>query len=672
MAGPKLGPSPADLFQTTPAMPGSGGVGQLFGTDDPEIRRRVYDPAIEAAKKVGIGAVGAIVPGAAPVTTAAQFLQGAPPATEPKIENATVIPDRTGMITDEQLSALDQMDASRRATPRFPTLGLGQQGVWTPASHDMAVYGGEQGEQNYEQAFDISGTEDALMRKAQIEEAGEARKAEVLGQTAQRERSAMAAAAARRAEMQQEYSARQAEIDATAQMYTADLANQNKFWQNPGNIISSIALSLMPIFGGDPAAGAKLINQNIERDMANRRAVADTHMGALRSNLSAYRQMMGDVAAGDALAMSEAHRIAAMEIERVGAQMKSETAKQNAAILSEEFKRKSAEGKINAYRLGYMGVTKMAPGQLEAYRKNPYWKVFGNQASQAPMEALGATPPGTPYSASRSLVPGTASPTSANVTGKPSSIDPKEVAEMSYGQIGARLRSGQFSPDQVIDAIGVKNQLEALRMNPTNPNKALAELEGKINEGVAKIAESNKEEAQRQRILSDTSRSLEKAIAWVQSRGGNPDDLLQWSRFGFGGYAAMAKDLEQRMRSSDTKEAELAKQDLAMVNQLYNNLAFLRSTEGKALFGAISAGDREMLNQIISDRPMNMSNVVHTLRILESGSSARLSNAVWQAPNPQSALVYMAKTRGQIQQGVPRTLPREGYGDQTAPPPRGK
>ena len=591
----------------------------------------------------------------------------APPPAEGEVDYNTYTEPQTQFDTSNTQNVLSTAQAISDMTPFTGRRAAGDPGTWVPESYDMYTIGGPEGEKNYREAFDVTEKNKLIAQRGELEADRESRIAALLKGQQQMESSQMAAIAARRAEMQAETQRRQAQIDATTRMYTDDLANQGKFWMNPGNIISSIALSLMPVFGGDPAAGAKLINQNIDRDMANRRAVAETHLGSLRSSLAGYRQMMGDEIAGDLMAKSEAHRIAAMEVERVSSEFKSEAAKKNAAILIQEQLSQSATAKMNAWRQAiHKDVTKMAQGQLEAYKKSPGWKLYGDVGG-TPGQG-GATIPGAPYSKATGMVPGTQSPTTATSKATPGTLSWEAASEMPYDSIAKLLQAGQIDPSQMHQIIGAKNVREAVLSNPANPNAYMEKRRKELQDAVKEIQAQRKDDIEVQSYLSNVSQDIQHLSTWARSRGMNPNDLLQPSRFIGGGWARMASEIQQRYADDSSPEARSAKQVLVAGNRLHQSLSLLQAPFGKSLFGgAVTGGEEAKLRGIMDPNNPNLENTLATLRAVQAAHAAKLSNSLMAGGDPQAALAVMAMIRSSTGGSTPMNMPAQGIGSK---PPR--
>lgn len=221
-----------------------------------------------------------------------------------------------------------------------------------PEGESFAGVGGEHGKEWFEQAL-LEGP-DKLGQALRDSQAAQADRSAAVGkfydQEARRAEQSAAAIQHQRAQDSVELNNRQQKLDQATQFYTDDLANQGKFWSSPGNIISAIAFALMPIATKDAESGIKLINQAIDRDMANRRANAEGTLGALRSNLAGYHKIVGDRQAGDLMAESEARRVAATEVMRISQKFESPIAKAQAKAAYESLMMDAATKRMEVYK----------------------------------------------------------------------------------------------------------------------------------------------------------------------------------------------------------------------------------------------------------------------------------------------------------------------------------
>ncbi len=253
-----------------------------------------------------------------------------------------------------------------------------------PEGESYAGVGGEEGKSNFQKAF-VEGPKN-LESAIRDSEQAQKEKSSALGkfydQESQRAAAGAAAMQVQRQADQIEYQTRQRNLDKATQFYTDDLADQGKFWTNPGNIVAAIAYSLLPIFGNDPTAGIKMINQVVNQDMANRQHAANATLGALTSNLAGYHKIVGDRQAGDLMAESEARRIAANEVERIAQKYESPISKAKAEAIIQDLRIKSETTKMEAYRVwGIHQDAKVMPKQLHDARGQGFegaWRKYGS------------------------------------------------------------------------------------------------------------------------------------------------------------------------------------------------------------------------------------------------------------------------------------------------------
>ncbi len=171
---------------------------------------------------------------------------------------------------------------------------------------------------------------------------------------------------ASRQQRQVEVDAKQKQVEEATTRYTNDLADKGQFWRNPGNIIAAIGAMFMT-YGGKAELGQKMIQEAVMHDWNQRRQLADTHLGELKSNVAAYRQIAGDKNLGDQMALLESKKVALMEGERIAQSFQGPIAKAKWAgvaagmqkdILIETAKLNSALGIFNQAGLENPYVTK--------------------------------------------------------------------------------------------------------------------------------------------------------------------------------------------------------------------------------------------------------------------------------------------------------------------------
>lgn len=255
-------------------------------------------------------------------------------------------------------SILSGMALDNALAPAGPTGG--PKAFYAPGHEEYTQLGGREGKSLFQEAYG-TGPDDGpkkLQAAVRASDVAQGDRADAMAKFYEGEaQRATQTAAARKMAMQQdqaELQARRAKLEQATQFYTDDLADRGQFWANPGNILAAISFSLMPIFSNDPTVGVKLINQAIQQDLDNRRANAQGTLGALRSNLDGYRQLVGDRQAGDQLAEAEARRVAATEVERIAAKFESPISKARAEAAIQSLRMQAAQGYMQAYSQGHI------------------------------------------------------------------------------------------------------------------------------------------------------------------------------------------------------------------------------------------------------------------------------------------------------------------------------
>ncbi len=518
----------------------------------------------------------------------------------------------------------------RNAGPAMAIMGEGE---------NFNPLGGAQGKSNYEKAYDPNPTINAMMN---AEDAKKDRNEALLkhyGDEVTRQQTQMAALQAQRQKDQVEDHRRQAVLEQSVTRYTDDLHNQNKFWENPGNIVSAIAFSLMPIFSNDPAVGAKLINQAIDRDLASRKSTADMHLGELRSNLGSYRKMVGDRQAGDLLAESEARRVVAMDIERIGAQFESPISKSRTMILAEDERRKSAALAMQAYRQGaYVQPHVERQGIVDAYKAGGGYTPYGVQ-------------PGTTGSAVRGSVSGTPS-TASDTQTKKSTLSPTRATALIAKPEEAvkQAQADTITPDDMYELVnqGLKARVASYKI-PGSPgfNEEFEKRRKDAEAGMQKIALAAAPAAARQAALSSLQQDMNVIGNFYAKHGKNPDSFFDDLRTGMGsGNAEWVRDMQQRYSTPGSPEAKEVKEWQKASNRLYQKLAGeLLGFKSKMIGGSQSTQELAGVAEYITLNP-SWSKFSGFVRNESMKSQAEYRNAIKHGDGPEAKLLWLAEHKG--------------------------
>lgn len=234
------------------------------------------------------------------------------------------------------------------------------------------------------------------------------------------------------------------DLEAKTDAYTKDLADKGKFWKNPGNIIWAIA-NVFVSKGNSGQSADALLQQRIQQDFAERKALADSHLGALKSNLEGYRQIMGDKKAGDLMALGYAFKMAGQDAQRIAMQMGGAENRAKGEVLASSMESLAARTFAESY-LARVKEPAKDPARNPStgfYHIGPDGKPIIPSPS-APTPGPGAAPPspGAPAAAPAGAAPTGTAPT---VT-KPGVAVPK-VVQAAQAQVAARGQAPAKAPE---------------------------------------------------------------------------------------------------------------------------------------------------------------------------------------------------------------------------------
>ncbi len=256
---------------------------------------------------------------------------GAPPmgtagGAIPELEGS---PSNLGGSNDSAEGMIASDLVHQQVAPYLPNPTQGVGGTLVPSYENYAG----PGKKTWKDAYETKPgeIERAVMEGAEAEgQMGQA-KADWYRDRQQKEQEELAVLTRNRNERADMVEAQQKHLEAVTQKYSNDLSDRGGFWENPGRIMASFGVALMALGGADPNASLKVVNDAINADFMRRKSLADMHLGELRSNVGQYRALMGDKDLGDRMAYMESKRVAAMELERIGAQFQGPLAKAKAA-----------------------------------------------------------------------------------------------------------------------------------------------------------------------------------------------------------------------------------------------------------------------------------------------------------------------------------------------------
>lgn len=483
--------------------------------------------------------------------------------------------------------------------------------------------------------------------------------------------------ASRAADDDQQLQMKQRDLETKTRAYTDDLANQNKFWQNPGNIVSAIAYSLMSVFSSDPAIGAKLINQAIDRDMNNRKDLANMHLGELRSNIGAYRKMAEDRRAGDLLAQSEAHRVAANQIRAIGERLASPIALKNSELAAQDQETKSAAIAAQAYNHYLYNRPQVMDPRLAAFAKQKQTEIpEGWTHYDLPKGAVGAVKSvvsggAGPSTASGAPVPGQ-EPISKRLATMPAAQHMALV--MSPGEVARQGMDSTLSKGDMAQMAGdvITARARALAGDPAAPgyqakvNEHIDKMQKSADAGVGHIAEKAMPFQVGLAVTNRLQRDMNIIKNELKASGVDPNDFLGELRTLTGGpLASRINDLRLRYGSADGAGEEASKRMLAASERFHQALngkivGYYHDMAGAAQ----NAAETGNLKQVINNAA-RWDQIEQFIGQESSNYAAQLRGAIDASPDPYSAILYMSMYGNGdqsmlIDPGLPRPTVRQG------------
>jgi hypothetical protein len=309
-------------------------------------------------------------------------------------------------------------------------------------------------------------------------------------------------------------------------------------------------------------------------------------LGALRSNLSGYRQIAGDRELGDLKAMEESTRVASMELGRISAQFQGPLAKAQAAKVQAGLDQQTALLRMKIYEASVAHKPRLEnPAIAKEYRAmsaamppgvgpTPYkgsWKpgdvAPAGQGPQAQPQAQQA-PAGNLNDTLR-----------AATGGQPTSVDKhtKQLYEErapGTEQLVTMYRN-QIAKDAMIEATGNTG------MPPTKSefDKAVLKIQQKDREDTDKVSGKALESVGSMKSWGKFVADLklaEQGVAEMNAANGTNitmDQFLGDMRTGTGSYASGIQNLRLKYGSRDTPAAKQAMEQLEASERLHHMLA---------------------------------------------------------------------------------------------------
>lgn len=618
---------------------------------------------------------GTPIPDTAPKALV-ELQNGAPPKQPADLPTFPGIPGSSeGAYNQSEGGAISSLinDISLPYLPGAPKQGPN----FSPEGENYLPIGGPEGKEYWQRALidypaQISG---GILSGGEAE----AKKSEDLANFYQQEQARQAQEAAilqqRRLERQAEIEAKQKQLEQATQRYTNDLADTGKFWKSPGNVLSAIGAALVALGSDDHAIGFKLVNSMVSQDYENRRKLADMHLGELRSNIGAYRQLMGDKNLGDQLAYAENNRIAAIEVNRIGEQMGGPIAQAKAAAISGEFMRNYQIQMMELYsKMLYQKPQQQPKALTDAYLKGgkmypgvgftPFvpdaQKLSGGQSGgQTGGMTAGSMTSAGPMAAA------VAQGAKAVAQGRPvASMEQEDALNKRYPGLADRARQernnnvrdvlaqmGAPIPEGVdfgsMKSADIARWLVANGKDPKEFNLKTQTHKEKIGAQVQEISKQMVASGEPEAVsgLRALGTDMEIIKLTAKRKGVSVDDLLG-TRYDQIFGAADVKKVQEFLQAGTPEN--VSEQDAANLRaailSFKAGFAGIRSAYFSKLSGsAISPKEMELLSEVISSN-QSWDSKIAFLRNAERQHQAKMDSILNGAPSATAALIYLSRS----------------------------
>ena len=531
-------------------------------------------------------------------------------------------------------------------------------------------FGGKEGTENWDY---VSKTAPQEIGRAIDEGAkAEAQKSQALADWYKQEKSRQeetnAVLRQRQEERQAEVQAKQAQLEDMATRYSNDLADRGQYWRNPGNIVASIATALMTLGGTSPVEVSKIIANQVNADYAQRRQLADMHLGELRSNVSAFRQMAGDKNLGDQLARADSNRVAAMEIDRIANQFQGPIIKAKAAAMKAQFMR---DYQLQMGQL-YSKMIYNAPAPINPAVNAEYVK--GGKA----FPGVGWTPfappttkPGTTASSNATVggVPGQAvgqyiAPTIGGPGGD--GMNDKQLYEFNqrYPGAGDQLQSERYnlvrqamaeagasinfykpgmSDAQIAEIVAKTGKNPDPRKNVQAFNESVIKLRKELSEDQAKIAAQAQPLASRISLYRRASTDMSIIQRAAESKGMTPDVFVNTTtgKFLGPGNVRAWNDLMASYAPGNKHQAEVDNLRRAVLDYHQIRMMGINEYIHKNAGGAVSKSEDERMRQV-ADPNMSFESAKNFFGQISNDAQTEYRMAV-TGKHPISSTLYNLK-----------------------------
>ena len=432
----------------------------------------------------------------------------------------------------------------------------------------------------------------------------------------------------------------QQELQAKTTEYAQSLHSEGNFWKNPGNIVSAIAYALMPITSNDPTIGVKMIDSAIARDLAERRADADSKLGALRSNIAGFREIMGNREAGDLAAEAAARAVAADQVKAMAQRFQSPLAKAQAQAMIESLTTDNGRLYMDASKARYNGAG-VVDKQIEAARPKgeQAWSPWGSNKVNDPAPVTAQhremVQEGKTWGYTKDVPK--ASIAKIRVSSDPLRTSARLAIEGQLPGGSNMLNAAYRSADFTYLAVHPNATPMELRQNRAKmiepAEKEIAAKSEKLTEYENKVSAYSSLKRSISAIENSKIQKGQSAENFMNStlRATVPDSVYQYVS---GVYRSFGNDVTEEEKARAVEEAAQ--------RALRQQVAFVGANFRKEKFGAsFTPADQAIYNQILDPNTMKLSEV---RRAVDLGATDAESLRYHEIQNlsPLARLLYLA------------------------------
>lgn len=486
------------------------------------------------------------------------------------------------------------------------------------------------------------------------------------------------------------------EIDKVSNQIASHRQDTGRFWKNPGNIIAAIGAALVGLGSPDSTVGVRLINSAVQNDLELQRQ--DHHMMmadklGLEDNVNLYRKLVGDRQAGDMVHEAKLRQAAAMKVEEIASQLRSEEAKKAGLMYASNLRESADKIFMGAMQMTYHAPAIQNKALIDA--QMGYGSVVRAPKMGSPQ--AGPASPAQGPNASGPPAQGASSPSGRAPQGNsdPLAQDPRNQRAIQTLRGGPQMQ-GTRSPESVVrtdpaeeaaakrveERIGVPGSWKhvkrmaaekrsiAERLHPMDPKAQNAWLVADREKSYKAVAEKSKDLSEltnKSVAFSDIQRTNEEFKASFTNARGETDyaaiDAVlgqDWKFMTSPGAVEKYRTLRSVMTSSG-QPLELSERQRTAAARYASKLQMAINSYGKDTFGGAITNQSSSGGQSESQRLDQVISQTKSFKLIDGWVNQMSRNYGGQWMNGMAGLPLDGQLLYAAQRGIRLpTVPNEG------------